>query len=155
MDIFPGERLLLESDNGKLLLTSHRVRFTMNTWSISRFTSIMLEQITSCEITVLSYPRLLALALLYLGVTIYARAAFSSLPFLFGIDDLILPAILVLIYFATRRKVISLHSAGASIRIPITRMNAGTAMEFISTLETAKNERYLLKKQLSSVFTPV
>ncbi|PYP83332.1 MAG: hypothetical protein DMG65_24625 [Candidatus Angelobacter sp. Gp1-AA117] len=154
MDTLPGEKLLLESDNGKLLLTTHRVRFAAVTWGNSRFTSIMLEEVSSCEITLLSHPRLLALALLFFIVMVYARSAFYVQRFSIGVEDLILPGILVALYLATRRRVISLRSAGVAIHVPITRMSAGTAMEFIGAVEGAKNERYLLGKQAAGGFRP-
>ena len=46
-----GEKLILESDNQQLRLTSHRLRYHETRSSKSDFTSIMLDKISSIQVT--------------------------------------------------------------------------------------------------------
>ncbi|HEY6348288.1 MAG TPA: hypothetical protein VI636_02650 [Candidatus Angelobacter sp.] len=74
MNPLPGERLLLQSDNNAFVLTSHRVRFETQMTGLKKVTSIMLEELSACEITTMSKPWLLVLA----AVVFLAGLASSS-----------------------------------------------------------------------------
>jgi hypothetical protein len=141
VNLMPGERVLLESDNGQLILTSHRVSFEASAAGMAEFTSIMLEELASCQITYTSKPILLVLAVLSVLVGAYFNTSRDSTPLVVGV---IAGALLVAAYFATRTQVISLASAGATIRAGTKGMSMETAKQFIDKAELAKNERYLM-----------
>jgi len=54
--LMPGESILSYSDNGLLTLTTHRLRYMNKVWGQANFISIMLEKVSSVEITYLSSP---------------------------------------------------------------------------------------------------
>ena len=140
MTLLPNEKMILRSDKDNLVLTTHRVRLEIRTASITRVTSIMLEKLTTCEITSVSKPWLLGLAFLAVvgGFALTNSRDWSSVV-LGGI----LAVALVVIYFATRRGVIALRSAGGVIMAPTKGMSTEAAKAFIDAVETAKNNRYL------------
>ena len=61
----PNETRLLSSDDDRLLLTTHRVRFEAKSAAFRRVTSILLEEVSACEIASTSKPWLFTLALLF------------------------------------------------------------------------------------------
>jgi hypothetical protein len=144
VNLMPGEKVLIQSDNGKLVLTSHRVRFEARVSGRAKFTSIMLEGLVSCQITYTSAPILLWLALLSLPVGAYFNTARDNTSVIVG---LIAAALFVLGYFVTRTRVLSLASAGgATIDVGTKGMSMDTAKQFIDKAESAKNERYLIPR---------
>lgn len=66
MELLPQERLLLESDNGTLKLTTHRLRYEARAGGEMNIKSIMLEELASCAVTRSSQPILIVLALICL-----------------------------------------------------------------------------------------
>jgi len=132
----PNETRLLSSDDDRLVLTTHRVRFEAKSAAFRRVTSILLEEVSACEIASTSKPWLLALALVFLlvgclsGETRYNDAGTLSFVFAFFCG---------LAYLATRRRqVISVHSSGGSINAPTRGMGLERAMDFIDQVELAK-----------------
>lgn len=134
MNLMNGERKLLESGNGELTLTTHKVRFDTKQWGVDHVTSIMLEELVSCQIRYASNPTLLIVA----GFAVLAAIIADALA------GVVVALILVAIYFFARTQVISLESASATINLKLSGMTIDKAKEFIDQVEAAKNERYLL-----------
>jgi hypothetical protein len=141
MNYFPDEKVLLESDNNVLVLTTHRVRYDAigkgGGWADrTEFVSILLEELASCAITHTSYPMLLLLALagLLLAILIPDRA-------IVGI------AIAVLFaggFFMSQRQVLRLSSTGGGqIQVNTASMTLQAVREFVDEVERAKNQRFL------------
>lgn len=141
MNLLPNEKIIIESDNNTLILTTHRVRYDAigkgGGWADrTELVSIMLEELASCAITRISYPMLLLLALvgLLLAVLVEDRA-------IVGI------AIAVLFaggFFMSQRQVLLLTSTGGGkIQINTGNMTLQAVREFIDEVEKAKNERFL------------
>jgi len=144
----PGETILLESDNQNLVLTSHRVRCSMQTMGLAKVTSIMLEELSACEITTTSSPWLFVLALLVFLIGLFANTPSQDSSSTIG--GALIALAIVLTYFGTRQRVISLRAAGGAIIVPTKGMDAEVALEFIDTLEAAKNDRFLAARRASA-----
>jgi hypothetical protein len=81
MNAFENEKLIIESDNKQIRLTSHRLRYYETPKNNSDFTSIMLDKISSIELTyykssiwlliigIVTIPILVGLILIYMFIT--------------------------------------------------------------------------------------
>lgn len=130
----PNETRLLSSDDDRLVLTTHRVRFEAKSAAFRRVTSIFLEEVSACEIASRSKSWLLGLALLFVLMSFSAETASNdsrALGFVFAV-------ICVLAYLATRQQVISVRSSGGSINVPTRGMGLEKAKDFIDQVELAK-----------------
>ena len=132
----PNERKLLSSDDDRLVLTTHRVRFEAKSIAFSRVTSIMLEEVSGCEIATTSKPWLLVCALLFLLIGLYPAIDLNETPWAMG---LVVAVFCGLAYLGTRRQVISVRSSGGSINVPTQGMGLEKAQDFIDQVELAKN----------------
>jgi hypothetical protein len=132
----PGEKKLLSSSDDRLVLTTHRVRFEARARGFSRTTSIMLEEVSACEIASTSKPWLIAVGILALFIGFYLATPRDDQPKAIG---LAVAAVCVLAYVATRRQVISVRSSGGAINVPTRGMGLDKAKEFIDHVELAKN----------------
>lgn len=135
MDLMQGEKMLLESDNGELVLTSHRVRYENNRMAYGRITSIMLDSLTSCEIAYVNQPLWLFLAAIIALLTLSQMNDINGSSFMGG---MLIAAFFVGVYSLTRRQALSLASPSASIKVNISGMSTETAKRFIDTAEKAK-----------------
>ncbi|MDZ7268377.1 MAG: hypothetical protein ONB48_11655 [candidate division KSB1 bacterium] len=109
MTMMPYEKVLAQS--GGLVLTTHRTRVETQT----QITSIMLEELCSCETRFASHPFLLILAGLFaLGGLLKSGIGGGEEAITSGFVSAL---IFVAIYFATRKAVITLASAGARINL--------------------------------------
>lgn len=134
----PNERMLLSSDDDRLVLTTHRVRFEAKSATFRRVTSILLEEVSACEIATTSKPWLLVSALLFALVGLSdgtGRIDFSTPSFVIAV-------FCGLAYLATRRQVISVRSSGGSINVPTRGMGLEKAMDFIDRVELAKHRYF-------------
>ncbi len=62
----------------------------------------------------------------------------------------LLGVILITIYFATRKEVISLASAAARINLQRRQSDQQEAKQLIDQIEAAKNQRYLLARAMTA-----
>ena len=93
MNAFENEKLIIESDNKQIRLTSHRLRYYETPENNSDFTSIMLDKISSIELTYYKS----SIWLLIIGIV--------TIPILVGL-------ILVYRFFTLKRHVISVTPDG-------------------------------------------
>lgn len=138
MKLFEGEEKILESDDGDLVLTTHRLRHDKKSFGKRKITSILLNELSSCELSHRSHPILLILAILGLIVTGIATIESGKA------DDILAFAIptfiLFIAYFLTRRQVMQLSTAGSPIVVALKGMKPETVKEFIDETEIAKNK---------------
>lgn len=159
MTMMPDEKVLLQS--GGLTLTTHRVRSEAERGGKMQITSIMLEELCSCEIRFTSNSLLLKLGglLAALGIVIGIMSS-DAFQHIFDLYDdayvswsqaiLLLGVILVAIYFATRKEVISLASAAARINLQRRQSGQQEAKQLIDQIEATKNQRYLLARAVAN-----
>jgi len=144
MKLMPDEKILLESDDKELVLTTHRVRLEAESLGHARVVSIMLDQLASCAMTRTSQPIFLIIAGICFisGVVIAANGRGNESGFIGGI---ILAATFSVIYLVNRQQVLALASAGATINVNTQGMKLDAVKSFIERAEVAKNARYLLR----------
>jgi len=141
MNYFPDEKVLIESDNKVLILTTHRVRYDAigkgGGWADrTELVSIMLEELSSCAITRTSYPILLLLALAGLVLAILAQDR--------AIVGLALAVLFAGGFFLSQRQVLLLSSAGGGkIQVNTASMSLQAVREFVDEIEKVKNQRFM------------
>lgn len=104
-----NEKVILESDNNQIRLTTHRLRYSESARSSSDFTSIMLDKISSIELTYYKS----SIWLLIIGII--------TTPVIVGI-------ILIIIFFTSKRHVVSVTPDGGK---PIIFETKGMKREFL------------------------
>lgn len=104
-----NEKVVLESDNNQLRLTTHRLRYHETEKSNSDFTSIMLDKISSIELTYYKSN----IWLLIIGII--------TIPIIVGI-------ILIIIFLMSKKHVVSVTPDGGK---PIIFETKGLKREFI------------------------
>jgi EamA domain-containing membrane protein RarD len=136
MKLLPNEKMIIETDEKELVLTSHRVRYNAKSTNNAEFMSIMLNEVASCGIVKKTKPLLLALAIIIALIGLYVGAkesqtaaiVFILIAFFFGVG-----------YFLTIRKMLEIASAGSSILLNVSKMSMNQIIEFVDELEGAKN----------------
>lgn len=144
MKLMNGEYIISESDNKDIVLTTHRVRYSIKRGGTARVTSIMLEELDSCELRSISSPSLLVVAAIVvlggfvIGSNYIVYGLLAALPF-------------VIFYYFSRNQVISLKSSSSEINVQTVGMSLEVSKSFIDTVEAAKHSRYLLGHHSSPV----
>ena len=114
-----NEKIVLESDNNQIRLTTHRLRYHETANSNSNFTSIMLDKISSIE---LAYSQN-SIWLLIIGII--------TIPILVGI-------ILIIVFFTSKKHVVSVTPDGGKPMIFETKgMKREFLEDFIDKVEAA------------------
>jgi hypothetical protein len=106
----------------------------------------MLEELASCAMLRSSNIILLILAGICLlgGVMVAASGPRNEGALIVGV---LLSMVLVIAYFASRRQVLALASAGTTITVKTQGMKLEAVKEFIEQTEAAKNSRYLIGRR--------
>lgn len=136
MKLMSGEKKILESDKGQLVLTTHRVRYDVSAAGQRKIVSIMLGELCSCELNYQSYILLIILSAfsLLLGV---AGSTYGAVVLVIGIIACI---VFAAAFFLTKKTILSLSSAGAVINVETKGMKPEMIKEFIDAVESAKFE---------------
>ncbi|WP_053992912.1 hypothetical protein [Mangrovimonas sp. TPBH4] len=114
-----NEKVLLESSSKQLRLTTHRLRYHQTPKSSSDFTSIMLDRISSIELTYLKS----SIWLLVFGIL--------TIPLVVGI-------FLIISFFSSKKHVVSVNSLGGkSIVFETKGMKRDFLEDFIDKVESA------------------
>ena len=135
MEKFAGERELLQSNNGSLQLTSHRIRLDQGSGGHSQTVSMTLDAVASCGLVTRSYPVLLAIALIVglLGLLSGARNEGGAAVLLF-----LVAAGFVAGYFVTRSAVMEIRSMGGDKIQVAMKAKRDDIVPFIDAVENAK-----------------
>ena len=122
MELVNGEKIITQSDNKQIVLSTHRLRYYKSRKKNAGFSSLMVDKICHIEL-VNNKPGLL---LLIFGILL--------LPVLLGI-------VLLLIYFLTNKHVISIASDGGKVIVFETQgMKQEFLIDFIGKVEKASFE---------------
>ncbi len=138
-NLLPGEKILDSSVAG-LMVSTHRVRMETQTSGRAQITSIMLDQLCSCETRYVSRPVLLVIAGICALLGFIMPNFLRSQPGVMFL--LVIAVVLVLIYFNTRYEAVSLASAKGEINVKISVSDVQTVRRLIDQIEAAKNARY-------------
>ncbi len=133
-----GENIVLESTNAELRVTTHRVRYLLKRTGSTKFVSIMLDAITSCEVTHTSYPALIVIAVLVFLAGIAMNSSRDNSPSLIGAALAVIPSIA---YFATRRQVVRISSPSAHIDVLLVGIGFDHAVRVVDAIEAARSAR--------------
>lgn len=149
-----GEELITQSPNNVVVLTTHRIRYHATTSAQAHLVSVMLEKVSSCEMRFESSP-----VLLLLGITLALLGSISLLGSAFGnnmlgVIGIAAGLIMVVLYAATAKHVVSIASDGGSrISFETKGMKRETVIGLINSLEKAKSERMMgLSKGVNAVY---
>ena len=120
-------------------LTTHRLRYDCKIVGQRVVRSIMLDELVSCEMKHTSNLMFLVLAMISFLGAIYVFVGHTDPDSeKHAILAVIVGVILVLVFFLTRRQIISLASAGVTIRFEIPSGNPDEILAFIDNIEHAK-----------------
>ena len=146
MNPMQGEAVLLQAAGNRLILSTHRIRYETEAMGSAEIKSIMLEELASVAMVRSSNVILLILAAISLigGVLVAASGRSNEGALIIGV---IVAIVLAVLYFASRRQVLSLASAGATITVNTQGMKLDVVKEFIERTEAAKNERFMFGKR--------
>ena len=148
MNPMHGESILLELISGKLVLTSHRIRYEKGSFGQGQLTSIMLEELSSCVMDRSSAPLFLVLGALSLVVgliagVVAAVATENVLPSVIGIGlGIAFAGLFSILFLITRQQILALASSTATIMVDISEMTVERARHLIDAIEAAKNVRF-------------
>ncbi len=131
MELFIGESLLSQADNGEITLTTHRIWQKGAEGNKSYQTSIMLEHVTSCEVSEERNFKILGL-----GIALLFFALAIQEPLLAGIGVLAFIA-----YFLTKKSYICIKSPSATIQFDTSGLTTESIESIINKIEKAKHER--------------
>lgn len=138
MTLLPNEQELVTSNGNKVILTTHRIQLTDKDWGYSYSIEIFLEDISSVEIRYRSNIILLLLGCLgiLVGLYLFAQSNDSvNYGFIAGI-------ILLLIWWFSRRHIISISSdGGSSLNFEVGGMSSYLIEEFVGKVQLAKLNR--------------
>lgn len=139
MNLFPGEELLVRSNNERIILTTHRIELSSKEWGTSYRNTIFLEDISSIEIRYTSFILALLLGILLItGGLIWSSQA-EITPF--NVSS-IAGGFSILVYFLSRRHVVSISpNGGRAINFEIGSMSNLDLEEFIDKIQLAKLAR--------------
>jgi hypothetical protein len=140
MKLLPGEHILYEASGGIVKVTTHRIRYDWQESGTGVIKSIMLEEVASCTVTRQSSPWLSAVAAICVLGGLIAEAG-SERGALVG--GLFLGAIFWIAYWLTRKQVITIASARATIFLNAKSWPLEEVRELLDLIEAAKNTRYL------------
>jgi len=140
-DLIEGESIVLESDMKAVSLTTHRIRQEIRESGRYKLISIMLDQVSSCEINRKSNPVILFLALILLvgGLfTLEKGVSFSGgLSQASGIMFL-LSLMFFVIYLLARSQVVSISSASTKIVFSTSGMKKEKCVQFVDKVESTR-----------------
>lgn len=137
MKLIDGEQVVLQANEGILVLTTHRLRLTQELAGRRQVVSMTLDAVASCSVVMRSPPWLLVLAI----VAAAAGALMLGTDVATGGGLLALAALFLLLWFLFRRTVLAVASAGESIFVGARGMSREALTGFIDALEATKLAR--------------
>lgn len=138
--LFEGEEIISQSNDKQVTLTSHRVYLNSSQFGQAHIASIMLEKISSVEIHYSSWILFLILGGLTAIAGVLSGANNQGDMMVAGLG---VAGIFILLYFLTRKHVVTIASdGGAKINFKTKGMKQETIIAFINQVDKAKNNRY-------------
>lgn len=138
--VFENEELITQSEDQLICLTTKRIRYTSKSWGRSYLISIHLEKISSIEMRYKSW-----IIILLIGILLGVASLLLSTQ-VYGAQDIMvaglgLSFLCILVYFITRKHVVTISSdGGATINFYTRGMKDEKLLEFINKVERAKND---------------
>jgi len=142
MNLMNDEQILMQSKNNETVLTTHRIRQDKNNSDVG-LTSIMLEDVTSCEVKKEFHKIFIYIIISLLIIAIIAGAALNREATGLIRTILLIDIVLLIIFFATSKKGLFVSSPTAKIFLNSKGQDKEVIKSFIELLENAKNNRFL------------
>jgi hypothetical protein len=137
--LFENEKIISQSGDKSIILTNCRVQHFTKSPGKSQYVSIHLQDISSLEVHYRSFILFLMLGILAVAVALYSGA--MNLGELFVLSGIV-GILFILIYFFTRRHVVTISSnGGGKIQFFTKGMKKETLFDFIDQIEKAKNKQ--------------
>jgi len=138
MQLFPDEKIITQSNDKTVTLTTHRLYQEQKGMGGGTTKSIMLEHITSCESENSRSWFWIVIAALGVGGVFYSSNSERN--------DLMVPSLCVLVisvvlFMATQRATVKIASPSAVMLINVNRMKREKITEFIDQIEQTKHQR--------------
>ncbi|MCW8896593.1 MAG: hypothetical protein OQJ96_06100 [Flavobacteriales bacterium] len=151
MELMENEQTIKTSIKG-LVLTNYRIRSEFKILGKGKISSIMLEELSSSQLTYKSKPKLLLFGFIILVISIMGGAYMGVVLHKErnGMDIAIFGAFLfiifIVLYFVSRHHIVSFSSSSSSIDLKTRGLDFKEIRQLIDTVENAKNAReYSLK----------
>lgn len=133
--LFPNEKIIQQSGNGLVTLTTHRVRLSASSMGSADVLSIMLHRVSSISVRYSSKPFLLVLFVIGLIATGYF---FSEDQEEMGMISLSLAAVGIAAYLFLRKHFVAIASCGgAPLMFHTSGMSKERILDFINEVEKA------------------
>lgn len=135
--LLDGEKIITESGDKSIVLTNYRLRRHISGGGHAHIVSIMLGHISNIEVRYKSYLLMLIVGVLLLPIG--AMAALGTGEPTAGVPVSLLGLILIIIYFVTRKHVISIYAdSGRSIDFATKGLKRDAILKFVNQIEDAK-----------------
>lgn len=137
MKLFENEVIIIESESKQVTLTNRRIRYTQNNTDVI---SIMLEKISSIEVTYRSWPILLLIGIIGIGYGALLLSDGREYESNQAILAIVGGAVFTFAYFLTRKHVISIApDGGTKIHFTTRGMKNEMVQDFVNKIEEAKS----------------
>ena len=143
MNFLPDEKILIEAFNKTVILSTHRIRQKRTVSGKESFTSIMLENITSCELTKKSKPMYLLVFVVFLFLALISGLISNKVGPEITLLSGVVAGIFLILFFSSLKRALYVSSPTAEVILNISGMKDEKVISFIDKLENAKNARYL------------
>ncbi len=131
-----GEQLLSESQDKSVILTSHRICLHETSQGHMYRQHIMLEHVTSTEITKSSNTILLAVAIIITTLAIFFFAVGEANDTQ-STGMLIISLVMFLLYYFSRKKTVIFSSPSTKMKIIVNQMSNEAVFDFVNNVEQA------------------
>jgi hypothetical protein len=139
--LFESERIISQSGDKSITLTNYRIQHFTQSFGKSHYMSIHLQDVSSIEVHYRSFILFLVIGILGTTAAFYFGA--MNLGDLFVLSGII-GLLFILIYFLTRKHVVTIASnGGGKVQFFTKGMKKETLFDFIHQIEKAKNMRLL------------
>ena len=139
LTLFPDEKIVTQSSEGEVTLTTHRICYEYKEWGRSYNQSIILEHITSCENNNTTQVWMLIIGVLAFLGGIFAAGKDMDVFWALALIALVFG----LLYWFTRRNVVIISSPSTKMLIKVLQMKKEDVLSFINKVEQTKHKRVL------------
>lgn len=133
IELLPEEQIVISSGNDELVLTNKRLRYDSKEFGKSNFLSMTLSSVASCGLVTKSQPILLLISIILAALAISIGDGEATAT------GLAISVLFTLIYFGTRKAVLSIASTGGrEIMVSVQGMKREELIRFVNTVENLK-----------------
>lgn len=150
MNLLSDERLLVSSNDDKIILTDQRIHMTDKIWGKTYQITIFLEDISSIEHLYRNNMYFLILAMLSFFLSVISIGNGAGIPAIYA--GIILGGIFLTLWLGSRQRLIKIASkGGGALCFVVERMDEAHIEDFLHKVQEAKSNRLkdLYKKEVN------